>query len=66
MTAKTRRLQAATLIAAQGLATAAQFYEKAAEELASPAAMQIRYLSMLAELSQLPNEKITMVKMNKF
>lgn len=48
MTAKTRRFQAASLIAAQGLAAAAQFYEKASEELASPAAMQIRYLSMLS------------------
>jgi len=55
MTAKTRRYQAATLIAAQGLVESAKFYEKAAQELSTPAAMQVRYLNMLSELSQQPN-----------
>jgi hypothetical protein len=55
MTAKTRRYQAATLIAAQGLVEAAKFYERASQELTTPAAMQVRYLSMLSELSQRPN-----------
>lgn len=64
--AQTRRYQAASLIAAQGLVESAKFYDKASQELATPAAMQVRYLNMLSELGQRPSEKLMMMEMHKF